>query len=159
MLKPAKPSETLAETWDRNLWGRPVGTGPATRFRFFCHWGARGNHEKKRIEMVVPTLGTTIVIDGQTYLCTSIRPPAHAPATCSIATPLPWVQPGVMSRHDVSAPGAAAFASSTALAVGCFSLPSVSYVREPLRDETSIDASNVRRPSQSTSDRVRSGRQ
>ena len=32
----------------------------------------------------------------------------HAPATCSIATPLPWVQPGVMSRHDISAPGEAA---------------------------------------------------
>ena len=30
--------------------------------------------------------------------------------------PLPWAQPGVMSRHDISAPGAAAFASSTALA-------------------------------------------
>jgi hypothetical protein len=29
----------------------------------------------------------------------------HAPATCSIATPLPWAQPAVISRHDISTPG------------------------------------------------------
>jgi hypothetical protein len=62
---------------------------------------------KKRIKIEIGALGSTLLIDGQTYLCTGNMLDCH---------PLPWAQPGVMSRHDISTPGAAAFASSTALA-------------------------------------------
>jgi hypothetical protein len=76
--------------------------------------------------------------------------------------PLPWAQPGVMSRHDISAPGAAAFASSTALAAraGGRLLP---IAERQLRQAS---PSELRLPStprvcggqvKGTSDRVRSG--